>query len=102
MIVHFEDLENFKLVQLRVLPAVGCEKFAEFVYNLINYYLFNDDTTCGRVHVKSVECIENKKNSAIFIDHEIENDIRNNNTMLREIKNVQNFQKYLSSQNYLL
>lgn len=94
-LVHFDDLENFELIQLRVLKSVGCEKFAEFVYELITYYLFNDEMMQNRVFVKSVECIENDTNSAIYVDESIEYDIKNNNTLMREIKVVDRFTKFL-------
>jgi len=56
----FIDLDNKKIIQLRILDSVGCEKFAEFVFNKIS--LLNDN----RVELSSVECFENNKNSAIY------------------------------------
>ena len=100
MRVHFEDLENFKLVQLRILPSVGCEKFAEFVYQPITYHLFHDEMTQGRVFVKSVECMEHSKNSAIYVDDTIEHDIKNKNTLTREIRVIDRFTKFLKSCDY--
>lgn len=52
------------VLQLRVLPQVGCEKFAELVFKIINDFLLNE--TEGRVKLKSVECFEHAKNSALY------------------------------------
>ena len=62
---HFHKLEDLGLIQLRVVDHVGCEKFAEFVYKLIQDTLSRDGLS-QRVRVHSVECIENEKNSAIY------------------------------------
>lgn len=53
-----------KILDLRILPAGGCERYAEFVYHIINNIIQRD--TEGRVKVVSVECFEHPKNSAIF------------------------------------
>ena len=61
----FKNLAEKKLVQLRVLDGVGCEKFATYVYNYINNIIFKE--TKGRVKVLSVECYEGgTNNSAIY------------------------------------
>ena len=63
-------LENFKrmyideIIQLRILPAVGCEKFAEHLYNVINKFLIQE--TKGRVKVVKVEVYEHERNSASY------------------------------------
>jgi 6-pyruvoyltetrahydropterin/6-carboxytetrahydropterin synthase len=62
----FKGLDDEKLIQLRVMEQVGCEKFAEFVYNVISLSLKHD---LGHVvELESVECFENEKNSAIFVN----------------------------------
>ena len=63
----FQELEYKGLVQLRVVEAVGAEKFAELVYNEISALLQKDLHATGRVYVSRVECFENENNSAIFI-----------------------------------
>jgi 6-pyruvoyltetrahydropterin/6-carboxytetrahydropterin synthase len=60
----FEQMDAQGTVQLRVLPAVGAEKFAEFVYNKVNDFVQIE--TEGRVRVVSVEAREHEKNSAIY------------------------------------
>lgn len=49
---------------IRIMPNVGCEKFAEFVYWNLRDVIHKESK--GRVWIKSVECIENYKNSAIY------------------------------------
>lgn len=60
----FEQMDAQGTIQLRVLPAVGAEKFAEFVYNKVNDFVQRE--TYSRVKVVSVEAREHEKNSAIY------------------------------------
>lgn len=60
----FQQMDAQGTIQLRVLPNVGAEKFAEYVYNKINDFVKIE--TEGRVRVASVEARENEKNSAIY------------------------------------
>ena len=60
----FEALDQHGIVQLRVLPAVGAEKFAEYFYHKLNEWVTID--TNGRCRVSSVEVREHEKNSAIY------------------------------------
>lgn len=72
MIVAEDDpfVESFKLMgqagaaQVRLLPAVGAEKFAEYVYNKLQEFVHAE--TDGRVKVIRVEFMEHGKNSAIY------------------------------------
>jgi 6-pyruvoyltetrahydropterin/6-carboxytetrahydropterin synthase len=63
-------LENFKqmyedgIIQLRILPATGCEKFAEHLYYVINAFL--KEETEGRVRAIKVEVYEHERNSASY------------------------------------
>ena len=63
-------LEKFKqmyedgIIQLRVLPATGCERFAEYLYAVINKFLFEE--TEGRVQAIKVEVYEHERNSASY------------------------------------
>lgn len=50
--------------QVRVIPAVGAEKFAEFVFNKLNDFVKIE--TDNRVKVLRVEFMEHGKNSAIY------------------------------------
>ena len=51
-------------IQLRVIPATGAEKFAEYIYNKLNNFVLIE--TNYRVKVKQVEFREHGKNSAIY------------------------------------
>jgi 6-pyruvoyltetrahydropterin/6-carboxytetrahydropterin synthase len=72
MIVAEDDpfLESFKLMdragaaQVRILPAVGAERFAEYVFNKLQEFI--DKETEGRVRIARVDFMENAKNSAIY------------------------------------
>lgn len=60
----FQQMDAQGTIQLRTLPAVGAEKFAEYVYNKVNDFVKTE--TNGRVRVASVEAREHEKNSAIY------------------------------------
>ena len=72
MIIAEDDpfIESFKLMdqagaaQVRILPAVGPEKFAEYIYNKLQEFV-NTETE-GRVKVVQVQFMENQRNSAIY------------------------------------
>ena len=59
------------LVDLRIVPAVGCEKFAEMAYTKMESIIEEMKNTDGvivngNVRVKSVEVFEHGANSAIY------------------------------------
>jgi 6-pyruvoyltetrahydropterin/6-carboxytetrahydropterin synthase len=72
MIVAEDDpfIESFKLMgqagaaQVRILPAVGAEKFAEYIFNKLQEFI-NTETE-GRVKVIRVEFMEHGRNTAIY------------------------------------
>jgi len=72
MIIAEDDpfIESFKLMgqagaaQVRIIPAVGAEKFAEYVYNKLQEFIKTE--TEGRVKVVRVEFMEHGRNSAIY------------------------------------
>ena len=64
MLNYFQNLDDYGVIQLRIVEATGAEKFAEFIYNKINTFVVEE--TNGRVKVSSVEVMENKKNTAIY------------------------------------
>ncbi len=51
-------------MRIRIVPATGAEKFAEFIFNKLNPFV--QEETNGRVKVKQVEFREHGKNSAIY------------------------------------
>lgn len=61
---EFKAMDLRGIIQLRILPAVGCERFAEYLYEQINQFL--EIETDGRVSVVKVEVFEHAKNSASF------------------------------------
>ena len=52
------------VIQLRILPSVGCERFAEYLYDKINTFL--SEETDGRVRATKVEVYEHERNSASY------------------------------------
>ncbi len=52
------------IADIRYMDNVGCEKFAESVYNHVAPKI--QETTKGRVSLFSVECFEHGANSAIY------------------------------------
>lgn len=61
----FRKLDQEKVIQMRILPNVGMEGTAEYVYHQVNKMIF--EQTQGRAWVTLVEVRENEKNSAIYI-----------------------------------
>jgi 6-pyruvoyltetrahydropterin/6-carboxytetrahydropterin synthase len=72
MIIAEDDpfIESFRLMgqagaaQVRILPAVGAEKFAEYIYNKLQEFVSKE--TAGRVNVVRVEFLEHGRNTAIY------------------------------------
>ena len=63
-IEFFREMDKRELCQLRVLPNIGMEGSAKFIYDYVNKWLH--DNTQGRVYLHSVQCRENEKNSATY------------------------------------
>ena len=61
----FQEMEKRDLCRLRVMPNVGMEGSAKYVFEYIDQWVKKE--TGNRVSLYSVECRENEKNSAIFI-----------------------------------
>ena len=60
----FKQMDKDGIIQMRVIPAVGAEMFARFVYDKIGAFV--ETETDGRVRVIRVEFSENNKNSSIY------------------------------------
>ena len=58
------DTVYSEIADVNVMDDVGCEKFAEKVYNYVSPKVYTD--TKGRVNVYSVEVFEHGANSAIY------------------------------------
>lgn len=61
----FEEAHQRGIIDMVVLPAGGCEKFAEYVYEVADGWL-NDAGYKPRVKLRSVEVMEHGANSAIY------------------------------------
>ena len=65
-IESFKRMDGAGVAQVRVVPATGAERFAEYIYNKINKFV--QEETDGRVKVMKVEFMEHGKNSAIYAE----------------------------------
>jgi 6-pyruvoyltetrahydropterin/6-carboxytetrahydropterin synthase len=62
----FMTLDETGIIQLRVIPATGAEKFAEYIFNKINEFVQTE--TEGRVRVTKVKFAEHGKNAAYYVE----------------------------------
>lgn len=60
-----QQLADNDVIQLRVIPAVGAEQFAKYIYDKIQPVV--DTETNGRVRITQVEFREHEKNTAFYI-----------------------------------
>ena len=60
----FKEMDKTGVAQVRVIPATGAEKFAEYIYNKLNEFVNTE--TKGRVRVTKVKFMEHGKNAAYF------------------------------------
>lgn len=67
----FKELEKNDIVDLRIIPAVGCEKFAEYIFDHVDPIIKKESK--DRVWVESVEVREHNGNSAIHTKHGFNN-----------------------------
>ena len=61
----FLKMNEAGVAQVRVVPATGAERFAEFVYEKVNKFI--QDETNKRVSIAKVEFREHNKNAAIYV-----------------------------------
>lgn len=65
----FESLNSLGIIQLRIVEATGCEKFAELIFRYLETWLYDNGYSYdGRVTLLSVEVSEHGANSAIVIN----------------------------------
>ena len=62
----FKQMETAGVAQVRIIPATGAEKFAEFIFNKVNPFVFEE--TGGRVRVTKVKFMEHSKNAAYYVE----------------------------------
>jgi 6-pyruvoyltetrahydropterin/6-carboxytetrahydropterin synthase len=60
----FKTMNDLGIIQLRIIPAVGAEQFAKYVYEKLNTFI--QEETEGRVKIARVEFMEHAKNTAIY------------------------------------
>ena len=60
----FKKMDEAGVAQIRVVPATGAERFAQYIYDKVNPFIM--DETNGRVKIARVEFREHGKNSAIY------------------------------------
>jgi len=61
-------LDSRDALRLRILPQVGIEQLAKFLYDKLNPFVLED--TNGRVKIAKIEVFEHEKNSGIYIPEE--------------------------------
>ena len=61
----FIDMDNSGVAQVRVIPATGAEKFAEYIFNKVNDFVLTE--TDNRVKVVKVKFMEHGKNAAYYV-----------------------------------
>ena len=62
----FKQMESAGVAQVRVIPATGAEKFAEYIYNKLNKFV--KEETEDRVRVTKVKFMEHGKNAACYVE----------------------------------
>ena len=62
----FKQMDEAGVAQVRVIPATGAEKFAEYIYNKLNKFV--ETETEGRVRVTKVKFMEHGKNAACYVE----------------------------------
>lgn len=60
---RFIELDRLGVIQLRILPEVGCERLAELIYEVVSTVL-SEEFPDRDVTLTSVSVIENEKNQA--------------------------------------
>lgn len=60
----FKHMADQGIIQLRIVPAVGAEQFAKFVFEKVSNFI--QEETEGRVKIAKVEFAEHDRNSAIY------------------------------------
>jgi len=62
--VFFYDLEKAGLIQLNIIPNVGCEAFAKYIFDYVAPLVYGE--TNARVRLLSVKVFEHEGNSATY------------------------------------
>ena len=62
----FRQMDEAEVAQVRIIPATGAEKFAEYIYNKLNEFVKTE--TDNRVRVIKVKFMEHGKNAAYYCE----------------------------------
>ena len=62
----FQTMDKLGVIQLRIIPATGAEKFSEYIFNKVNPFVLEE--TEGRVRVTKVKFMEHGKNAAYYCE----------------------------------
>ena len=60
----FQKMDEAGVAQIRIVPATGAERFAQFIYDKVNPFIQQE--TDKRVKIARVEFREHGKNTAIY------------------------------------
>ena len=61
----FKQMNEQGIIQLRLMPQLGAERYAEYIFEKMNPFILAE--TEGRVKIVKVEFKEHDRNSAIYI-----------------------------------
>ena len=59
-----QQLDSAGIAQVRIVPATGAEKFAEFIFKKLDKFVYQE--TEDRVCISKIEFMEHNKNTAIY------------------------------------
>ena len=62
----FQQMDAVGVAQVRIIPATGAEKFAEYIYGKLNEFVKTE--TDNRVRVIKVKFMEHGKNAAYYCE----------------------------------
>jgi 6-pyruvoyltetrahydropterin/6-carboxytetrahydropterin synthase len=62
----FKQMDTAGVAQVRIIPATGAEKFAEYIYSKVNPFVLEE--TNNRVRVTKVKFMEHGKNAAYYVE----------------------------------
>ncbi len=69
MLLKFYDLQDKKIIDLRVVDAVGCEAFSVLCFEWLNFWLAHQPEYKDRVIVKKVTVREHAGNSGYVVNN---------------------------------
>ena len=61
----FKKMDEAGVAQVRIVPATGAERFAQYIYEKVNPFIMQE--TDARVKIVKVEFREHNKNSAVYV-----------------------------------